>query len=305
MLLCDTCHRRIDEEEVEAHPVALLAEYKQEHELRIETVTGIDYRRKTYIVAYAAKVGERDGDVTHDQARIAVLRNGWYPATNSIIALNTTEAAQGDDSPAFWQTECTNIDAFVQGRLTGHGPDGRPMEHLSVFALAPMPLLVYFGRKLGDIVPVEIYQRHRDTEDWVWRDAEEPDFRYITERVIPGAPGIQDVVLELSLSDALDPACITAAAPAGAAWYKFTIERPHRDFLKTPEQWRLFGEEYGQLLSQIRADLGANCTIHLFPAVPVSIALQIGRMSLPKSDASMAVYDFNRQCGGWMKALDL
>jgi len=56
---------------------------------------------------------------------------------------------------------------------------------------------------------------------------------------------------------------------------------------------------------RIRDDVGARCKIHVFPAVPVSIALHIGRMVLPKSDAPLVVYDFNNKRGGWVQALTI
>src|SRR5436190_21411863 len=46
--------------------------------------------------------------------------------------------------------------------------------HISLFALAPIPLLVYLGRQLSNKVPVDPYQRHRDTEDWAWKTDGKP-----------------------------------------------------------------------------------------------------------------------------------
>ena len=37
-----------------------------------------------------------------------------------------------------------------------------------MFGLARWPLLVYLGAQLGDKLPVDLYQRHRSTDQWAW-----------------------------------------------------------------------------------------------------------------------------------------
>ena len=49
--------------------------------------------------------------------------------------------------------------------------DVHETRHISLFALAPIPLLIYLGSQLSNKVPVDVFQRHRDTEDWVWKDS--------------------------------------------------------------------------------------------------------------------------------------
>ena len=66
MLLCDTHHKLIDKEDTVGHPVTLLEKYKSQHEERIEHLTGMDHKRKTYIVTYAANIGLRRGKKTWD-----------------------------------------------------------------------------------------------------------------------------------------------------------------------------------------------------------------------------------------------
>src|SRR5205085_10870166 len=49
----------------------------------------------------------------------------------------------------------------------------RNIKNLSVFALAPVPLLIYFGYLLGDIDHVDLYQHHRGSQNWIWKDEAE------------------------------------------------------------------------------------------------------------------------------------
>ena len=61
MLLCDIHHRLIDREDVEGHPVELLKQYKEEHERRIELLTGFDQSRKTHILKFCTNINTRKG----------------------------------------------------------------------------------------------------------------------------------------------------------------------------------------------------------------------------------------------------
>lgn len=44
------------------------------------------------------------------------------------------------------------------------------IEHLSVFAIARLPLAIYLGAQLDDAVATDSYQRHRATDSWIWPD---------------------------------------------------------------------------------------------------------------------------------------
>ena len=57
------------------------------------------------------------------------------------------------------------MDAFYE-----RGIDGRAPMHVSAFGLAPIPLLMQFGRALSDKVELELFQRHHGAEKpWRWR----------------------------------------------------------------------------------------------------------------------------------------
>ena len=54
MLVCDAHHRLIDIEELDEHPVSRLRKMKQDHEKRIERVTGIKPEKKSEIILFGA-----------------------------------------------------------------------------------------------------------------------------------------------------------------------------------------------------------------------------------------------------------
>ena len=57
-------------------------------------------------------------------------------------------------------------------------------------------------------------------------------------------------------------------------------------------------------MDRIKALHGQDAVLHVFPAVPVSIAVEIGRVWMPKADLPLCIYDQNRKLNGFTKALE-
>jgi CBASS immunity sensor of nucleotide second messenger signals len=177
------------------------------------------------------------------------------------------------------------------------------LSHLSVFALAPIPLLIYFGKQLGDVYPTDVYQRHRHPESWSWQDLDDPGFNYTVLYPEPADPAGDRVVVCLSLSGTIHPSEAEHAVGEDLPTYTLTISDPRRDFLRAKDQLELFRVEWARLLAKIREKHGPKAEIHLFPAIPNSVAVQIGRVILPKSDPTLIVYDHDHNSGGFRRIM--
>jgi hypothetical protein len=80
---------------------------------------------------------------------------------------------EANADPAYYQAAARRIDEVIQ-RLLKPAVDDDSVPHLSVFALARLPLLVYLGSRLDDTIATDIYQRHRTGETWTWPSYGEP-----------------------------------------------------------------------------------------------------------------------------------
>jgi len=69
--------------------------------------------------------------------------------------------------------------------------------------------------------------------------------------------------------------------------------------VRTREQVADFRTAVRGLFPRIRKAHGARATVHVFPALPNSLAVEFGRVLLPKADPRIEVYDLNRDQGGW------
>lgn len=56
-------------------------------------------------------------------------------------------------------------------------------------------------------------------------------------------------------------------------------------------------------MDKIKMAHGHDNVLHVFPSVPVAIAVEIGRVWMPKADLPLYVYDENRVNQGFKKSL--
>jgi flagellar motor switch/type III secretory pathway protein FliN len=163
-------------------------------------------------------------------------------------------------------------------------------------------LLIKLGSLLSDIIPAEVYQLHREPPTWEWQEEPE-EFRYIVSEPATANPL---VALNLSLSASIDSQRIRKSFQGqNYSEWQMTIENPNNDFLKSYSQLQLFRKEFRRLLDTIKLKHGQNASIHIFPAVPVSIAVEIGRVRQPKADLPFVIYDQNNKTGGFIHTLNI
>jgi hypothetical protein len=59
------------------------------------------------------------------------------------------------------------------------------------------------------------------------------------------------------------------------------------------------------LLDQIKAAHGQNTPLHIFPAMPVSLSVELGRIRMPKADMPWILYDQIANRGGFVPTLSI
>jgi hypothetical protein len=301
MLMCDSHHRLIDKEDVTGHPVERLHAMKGAHERRIEIVSGIESRRQSHVLLYGANIGEHTAPISHQNAFHAMLPD-WYPAETTPILLGMVNSSYQDDLPDFWSIEGTHLRNMISKLLRPRLADGS-LQHLSVFAIAPQPLLILLGFLLSDLPAAEVYQFQREPQPRHWRWHEEPkDFDYlVTEpQEIKGDP-----VLVLSLSATISDERVKAVLGNDVTIWNVSVAIPNNDFLKSRRQAQQFRQQMRRLMDRIKIRHGEQAILHVFPAVPVALAVELGRIVMPKADLPLRIYDENKKLDGFVHALDL
>lgn len=297
MLLCQRCHKLIDDNPG-TYTVKRLRQDKVVHEDRIHHVTGISADLKTTVVQFKARIAGRTVSVPFaDVARAVEPR---YPADKKGIVIDLTGiTASGADFLGMAKAEITTQIASLYAR----GLDHAETQHVSLFALGPIPLLVHLGRELSDKVEIDLYQRHRDTEDWAWKSSGVP-VGYVLNTIQEGEDP-KCVALCLSLSGSIHVNALPSGIDRRFTVYDLTLDRlaPSPLFLNTRGDLTRFRLAYQNALRTIGRNHPGVCDVHLFPAVPAPVAVLCGRELLPRIDPALLVYDADKTHGGFTLAL--
>jgi hypothetical protein len=301
MLVCHECHQKIDDKpDGGRYTVPVLQQMKLEHEQRIEHITGIMTSKKSHILLYGANIGDHSSPLHYVEAAPALFPQR-YPAQDTTLDLATVNAAFTDRDDEYWMVEAKSLRRKFDQRVRERVCLGS-IDHLSVFALAPQPLLVLLGTLLGDIVPADVYQRHREPPTWLWPDAVPPP---LSLDVRTPATMIGPPALVLALSATVVPERITKVLGPDAAIWTVTTPVPHNDLIKSREHLSQLRSVFRQLFDQIKAVYGAGTPLHVFPACAVSASIEFGRARMPKADMPWIVYDEIPSRGGFVLALHI
>lgn len=300
MLLCDRHHRLIDHEQVAEHTVERLSRMKEQHEQRIQFLTSLTENKHSHVLLYGANVGNHSSPVSWDRTTPALLPD-YYPAERPAIELGLKNSSHTDAEPGYWQIERENLQKIFSSRVKSRLMTG-DINHLSIFALAPQPLLIELGHLLSDIPAAQVYQLHREPPNWKWQDDTDA-----VDYIIQGPTNFNQktVALVLALSATITIDRITNVLGQNVSIWTLTIAQPNNDYLKGREHLSAFRKSFRTLLDAIKAEHGQNTLLHVFPAVPVSVAVDIGRIRMPKADLPLRIYDQNMGTGGFTVAFDI
>ena len=152
-----------------------------------------------------------------------------------------------------------------------------------------------------DITNAEVYQRHREPQTWDWpSSASAVEFQVEEPSSFTGTPA-----LVVALSAEVTDDRITAVLGADTSIWRVTVAQPSNDLIKSRSQLSEFRTLIRGLLDRIKAHHGQTTTLHVFPAAGVSVAIELGRVRMPKAHTPWQVYDQVNGRGGFIPALYL
>ncbi len=299
MALCPECHKLIDDN-TESFTRQTLEGYKKAHEERIQHVTGLGPDQKTSLLLVTSKIGDHTVTVPYDQMLQAITPR--YPISKAGLPIDLTQLST--NSEVFITAACDTIREQLQGFL-GAGGEVKRSHHISLFALAPIPVLAYLGSQLSNKVPLGLYQRHRDTEDWTWKTTDE-QVKYLFQQRRKGKSA-RDVALLLSLSGTINDEVLSSEITKDFTIYELTLADlvPSPTFLRTKQDLEEFKNQYQLAIATIMHNHPGIREINLFPAVPAPIAVLCGREILPKVHPALRVYDADKRKGGFIYQLTI
>lgn len=309
LLLCRNCHRPVDAKGLMGrYSVEELQRFKTEHEQRIKLLTSVGGDRKATLIRVVGNIRGAQPELTLDTTLGALVRAGIFPELlpNAYFPAYEADlrAIPEPYGPDEFKHATRYIDELVSRVQEGVGR-GR-VARLAVFGFARIPLLVHLGAKLDDKVEAQIFQRQRvdGSDAWSWpKYGDEVGFDLTKTR--DGESDQVSVVINLSGTISLDD----LPADKRDASTIFTIGPSHPsiagpELIRSPEALANFEDVMRCLLAAVERDYPAARTIDVFPAVPVSAAVTVGRVLM--SDVSPTLRLFDRgEDGQFFEALEV
>jgi len=299
MLMCDEHHRLIDKGDVAGHPEDRLVAMKAKHEQRIENLCDIKEDKHSLVILYGANIGKQGSPLSFTDAAMAMVPDR-YPLDHQPITISFGNSTFEDHTEDFWVFESKqicNVTAQLRTRIRSGG-----VNHLSLFALAPQPLLILLGAELSDIPFAEVYQRRKEPQSWTWEEAPS-SFSYSVDE--PPVISHGDAALVFSLSATVTHDRVSATIGSDIPIWRVSIPTPENDFVRSRAQTEAFRKAMRNVLDKIKAAHGEKAKVHVFPAMPASLAVDFGRVLNSKSDLPLIIYDQNKRLGGFIKALSI
>lgn len=292
MLLCHACHKTVDSDAIK-YTATILKEIKARHEEKIKLQTAPTSNRQRRIFIFEAPVATQITPIRVEDT-VEALFPEQFPM-NDHIHLTVPMTLESESDHEYWQRAKDFIDVefkcYIYRKL-----DEFPK--LAIFGMAPQPLLLYLGWKIGDKYNHQIFQRHRSQEQlwkWLQKNITEPSFQIVapTGTEIENIRDDSRIVLSLSVSFDISARVQSYlnSKNGDLHWQIRTIREPSTEYVSSENQLHEFQQLVLKVLNDISQKVGRK-PIHLYLAVPVSLAVAFGMSILPKATSEIIIYDY-------------
>ncbi len=239
--------------------------------------------KKTLVLMYAAKIEKDIPILSYDMACKAIEKE-YEPSDASPMRCPIEIELNDLNEEEFWTKEEESLTNYIKNKLFPY-LQMTNFEHVSVFAIAPMPLLVKLGTLLNEKYSVEVYQKHRSPDNWNRLDETTDQFQVNRPVDVSKQP-----VLVFSLSDRIIGRIKKLYGDTTSIW-EVTVPNPNMDMMRTKKQQEEFRRIVRDLLNEItHASDFESINVHM--AMPVSCAIEFGRVWMPKAHKSLKLFDY-------------
>ncbi len=285
LLLCHDCHKAVDQSDLLGiYTVERLRAIKRAHERRIEQQTRTGGLKRTAVLRVGGNVRGSRLLASRRQVNDALVSAHLLPVSESALVGDHECVIDLDpsDGPIYWQAAVAKLNKTltrVREAIAEHS-----VEHLSVFAAAPIPLLVHLGFQLDDKTETRVFQGRPDT-GWTVVEHEKP--ATFTHTQTNGTSN--DVVLVVGVTgppnreafpEELKDATVLTLAPANDEYGSLLLD--------DPQALINFTAAFRHMLAAAETTQGARW--HLIAAVPVSGAIAMGRALMRDAQPPTFVY---------------
>lgn len=293
MLVCGSCHKLIDSFDTNYSADALF-KMKAEHEELVALLTSVKPNPKSEVVIYNCNIAERCIRISDTTALGSIIPD-YYPAGNIVINLSP-DLKLYDNEETFWRTMSEDLER----RFVKHEDTIRD-KHISLFAVAPQPLLFKLGTLFNRNYNVAVRQSQGDIADWRWKENKQTICLNMVEPLQKGE--VEKVAITVEITAKLSNEEIEKLLD-GHRIYRIVANDCNSKAIKSNDDLQAVVKAYRNILDMIRYECAPNVEVALIPIAPASVSIEMGRQ-LMKGDPTINIYDRNYLTKEWTSVLTL
>lgn len=282
MLMCLDHHHLIDEEgNEEIYTVEILRAMKAAQEERVQKSMDNLNADVTTMVHFKSPIkGKQMVSFSGKETAKAFLH---HMNAESEYAMVIDVQSLGDYTTSiYWQEAERSLEnqftTYIRAKLNNF-----PNTHFSVFPFAPIPLVMKFGFLMGDKIRAEVYQKTKQPDTWEWQKNKLTNSFYIEEKNFDTGAG---VAIAISITDEVEIESILKVSDFKTI-YILRAENQGDDSIKSAKDLSAFWHKYKELCEKLKTEK----VLSVFPAVPVSVAFEMGRRYMIGVYPKMIIYD--------------
>jgi len=291
LLACPDCHEKIDKTGQEKYYTAQqLYETKLNHENRILVSTSFGLKRQTKVVKMAININSEVVKADNVDIVQALMKNRLVPCEDMFNEIDFSNIS-GRDDKNYWISKSKDISEWLSHFYSDL--QRKKIEHVSIFGIGPIPLLMFFGSKLNNKIKTTLFQLHKDDGTWKWNSGN-PMARYKLN--FKKGNDKDKVALIISLSGTIDRDLLPSNIKSDYYIYELSlVGSPNYNFLRTEKDLFSFEKSFSTCISDIKNNHPGLKQIDVFPAVPAPVAIICGKSLNKNSDPKLRIFNsYNR-----------
>ena len=291
LLLCHDCHKIIDDaDHIDFFPPEKLRDIKETFERRIEMVTESGGLTRTAALRVGSQIRGSLALASQREVAETLLAVNYLGLIETQRSGDFTCRIHGSaGGRGFWDAAQQSIDDTLA--LVRQAIDSGDVEHISVFAIAPIPLLVYLGWRLDDKTPTRLFQKHRDQfVGWSWADQDETVAFDMS--AAESNTDAEDVVFICAVTSEVNTKFLPPEIADAPSIEIHPLEALPDPTLMSHEQSLVnFAAQWRAALATAESRYPNAKRWHLVASAPVTVAIEAGRALMRDAHPPVTVYE--------------
>lgn len=284
MLLCPECHKYIDDNP-NYYTEEKLYEIKITQERIVSDLLDSLNKQKTMFLIFSSAIkNENKVHIDRNEVIDAIIDSGLIPNDKFGMTCNI-DLYDEYKTQAYWINAEKAIEQKV---LELQSILNNSDVVLSIFPLAPIPMIIKLGNLLSDKRHVDIYQKYREPDTWKWLSKDLTNSFSFEKKVFGSG---NKIALVISITAEIDLQRVVKNDKYDVI-YHLRAEKFGVNAIQSTKDLQAFWIRYLEVCDLIKNKDRVD-EISLFSAVPVSVAFEIGRRYMPNVYPKMRIFDEN------------